>query len=354
MAKEKRKKDESRRHDHAKEGLPLVAPDVIEQDYPDGIDNIIPTRGYQMLPMVGLGGSAGSIPALQSFFSRMPADSGLVFVVIVHLSADHESILHEILGRFTKMKVVQAEDGQKVQANQVYVIPPGKHLTAMDGELKLTVINPERGKRMAVDLFFRTLADTHGPHSTAVILSGADGDGALGIKRVKERGGLTIAQDPDEAEHPSMPRTSIDGGMVDWILRVEDMPSRLIEYHANAKKLRLPSEEGPQPAKAPPIATQADENALHEVLAYLRTRTGRDFSYYKRATVVRRVSRRMQVNGVATLPEYLAFIRTHPGEAGALQQDLLISVTNFFRDREAWDALEPELAKLFANKSTNE
>jgi two-component system, chemotaxis family, CheB/CheR fusion protein len=271
------------------DGLPLIAPDVIEQDQPDEIDNIIPTRGYQMIPMVGLGGSAGSIPALQNFFTRMPADSGFAFVVIVHLSSEHESILAEILGRFTKMNVVQATDGQIVEANHVYVIPPGKHLTATNGNLKLTDVQPERGKRMVVDLFFRTLADTHGPHSTAVILSGADGDGALGIKRVKERGGLTIAQDPEEAEHPSMPRTSIDGGMVDWILRVEEMPARLIEYFANAKRLVLPPEDGPQPAKAPPISPKAEENALRDVLTYLRTRTGRDFSYYKRATVVRRV-----------------------------------------------------------------
>lgn len=307
-----------------------------------------------MLPMVGVGGSAGSIPALQNFFSRMPADSGLAFVVIIHLATEHESILHEILQRFTSMPVTQATDGDTVKANHVYVIPPGKHLIACDGRLKLTAIQPERGKRMAVDLFFRTLADTHGPHSTAVILSGADGDGALGIKRVKERGGLTIAQDPEEADHPSMPRTAIDGGMVDWVLRVEEMPKRLMEYHACAKKLRLPSEEGPQPAKATPASPEADESALREVLTYLRTRTGRDFTYYKRATVVRRVSRRMQVNGVPTLPEYLAFIRTHPGEAGALQQDLLISVTNFFRDREAWEALEAELPRLFAGKSTND
>src|SRR5207253_893304 len=143
------------------------------------------------------------------------------------------------------------------------------------------------------DLFFRTLADSRGPNAAAIILSGADGDGALGIKRIKERGGLTIAQDPDQAEHPSMPRTAIDTGMVDWVLPVEEMPARLMEYRANAQRLRLPSEEGPQPAKVPPTAPEEDENALREVLAHLRSRTGRDFSYYKRATIVRRVSRRM-------------------------------------------------------------
>jgi two-component system, chemotaxis family, CheB/CheR fusion protein len=278
----------------------------------------------------------------------MPANSGMTFVVIVHLSPDHGSVLHEILRRFTSMSVVQAEDGQKAEPNIVYVIPPGKHLTASNGHLELTPLQPERGKRVAVDLFFRTLGDTHGPNATAVILSGADGDGALGIKRVKERGGLTIVQDPDEAEHPSMPRTAIDGGMVDWVLRVDEMPVRLMEYRENARRLVLPSEEGPQPAKAPAVAPDAEENALREVLSYLRTRTGRDFSYYKRATVVRR----MQVNGTTTVPEYLTFLRTHPGEAGALQQDLLISVTNFFRDRDPFEALEAEIPKLFTNEGT--
>src|SRR4051794_5557185 len=131
--------EENQQRDPARsDGLPLITPDVIEQDFPDRMDDIIPTHGYQMLPMGGLGGSAGCIGALQEFFTRMPAESGMAFVVIVHLSSEHESVLHEILGRYTKMKVLQATDGQKVEANTVYVIPPGKHLTATDGHLALT------------------------------------------------------------------------------------------------------------------------------------------------------------------------------------------------------------------------
>src|SRR5262249_6494724 len=158
-------------------------------------------RGYQMTPMVGLGGSAGCIHALTEFFRAMPPDSGMVFVVIIHLSPTHESSMADLLGRSTAMKVVQATDGQKVAPNHVYVIPPGKYLVTVNGHLKLSEFEGERGKRVAVDLFFRSLADTHGPRAAAVILSGADGDGALGIKRIKERGGLTIAQDPDQAEY---------------------------------------------------------------------------------------------------------------------------------------------------------
>ena len=196
------------------------------------------------------------------------------------------------------------------------------------------------------------MADTHGPHSAAIVLSGADGDGAIGIKRIKERGGLTIAQDPDEAEHAGMPRAAIATGMVDWVLQVGAMPARLVKYHELATRLKLPPEIGPQPAKSAPVhPSVADaELALRDVLAFLRTRTRRDFSYYKRATILRRIGRRLQVNGIDDLPTYLEFLRTNPGEAGALLQDMLISVTNFFRDREAFDALALEIPSLFRGK----
>ncbi len=327
-----------------------MPPDVIEEEQADEIDNIVPTRGYQMTPMVALGGSAGGIPALLEFFKAMPGDSGMVFVVVLHLSPEHHSTIPELLGRGTPMKVVQARDGERVQENMVYVIPPGKHLATVDGHLRLFELERQKGRRVAVDLFFRSLADTHGPHATAIVLSGADGDGAIGLKRIKERGGLTIAQDPDEAEHPSMPRAAIDTGMVDWVLPVREMPARLLGYHHMEQALRLPPEDGPQPAAPAAPVPDESETSLREVLSFLRTRTGRDFSYYKRATILRRISRRMQVNGVDDLSDYLTFLRTHPGEAGALLHDLLISVTNFFRDRDAFAALEAQIPELFRNK----
>ena len=304
-----------------------------------------------MIPMVGLGGSAGSIQAMTEFFQDMPADSGLSFVVVLHLSPTHQSTLPELLGRSTKMPVVAATDGLKVAINHVYVIPPGKYLAAVDGHLKLTDFERERGKRVAVDLFFRSLADTHGPNAAAVVLSGADGDGALGIKRIKERGGLTIVQDPQEAEYAEMPRASIDTGMIDWVLDIKDMPNRLLRYFHSRDRLRLPPEDGPQPLPTEAPSVDEGESALRDVLVFLRMRTGRDFSYYKRATILRRIARRMQVNGVDDLPAYLNFLRTHSGEAGALLQDLLITVTNFFRDRDVFDALEKQIPQLFQNKS---
>jgi two-component system CheB/CheR fusion protein len=309
---------------------------------------------YEAIPMVGLGGSAGSIQALLTFFRVMPADSGMVFVVILHLSPEHDSTLPALIQRVTAMPTIQVHDSVKVQANTIYVIPPGKALASADGRLRVVEMQAGRGRRVAVDLFFRTLADTHGPNAAAIVLSGADSDGALGIKRIKERGGLTIAQDPDEAEHSSMPRAAIQTGMVDWVLRVEQMPARLLGYYRIGAELRLPPEDGPSPAELAEPEPLEGEAALREVLRFLRARTARDFSYYKRATILRRISRRMQVNGIDGLPEYLEHLRTHPGEAGALLQDLLISVTNFFRDRESFDALAERIPEIFRDKGPND
>lgn len=314
-------------------------------------DDIVPNHGYRKTPVVGLGGSAGSIEALQAFFTTMPEQSGMAFVVVIHLSPDHESMLTELLQRCTRMKVVKVENTLTVQPGTVYVIPPGRLLQSQDGELKLAPIPDGRARHVVIDIFFRTLADSHGAHAAAVVLSGLDGDGAIGIKRIKERGGLTIAQDPDQAAHASMPRTAIDTGMVDWVLPVEDMPARLLSYFRLEQAVELPPEEVPPETAA---AAKPDESELRDVLNFLRTRTGRDFANYKRATVLRRIGRRMQVNGVDNLAAYLNCLRTRPGECGALLQDLLISVTNFFRDPDCFAALEAHIPSLFAGKGPND
>ena len=304
-----------------------------------------------MQTVVGLGGSAGSIGALQAFFSRMPVDSGLAFVVVLHLSPEHESSLAALLRNVTPMRVVQVSEAVTAEANCVYVIPPGKNLLMADGQLVLNDLRHDNGKRSAVDIFFRTLADTHGPRSAAIVLSGSGGDGAIGIKRIKENGGLTVVQEPGEAEHDGMPRSAIATGMVDWVLPVAEMPNRLLEYQRIQGRIRLPEENLPVLTG---IEESDDENALRETLSFLRMRTGHDFSCYKRGTILRRIGRRMQVNSIEELPAYLAFLRLHPSEAMALLQDLLISVTNFFRDQEAFQALQSELPKLFADKSSDD
>jgi two-component system, chemotaxis family, CheB/CheR fusion protein len=217
-----------------------LTPDIAEQDNRDLIDNVVPTRGYDLVPVVGLGGSAGSIEALQEFFSAMPPDSGLAFVVVIHLSAEHESILAELIQNRTSMRVMQVQQNEQVLPDVVYVIPPRKALRTLNGEIQLSDLERPHGNHMAVDIFFRTLADTHGPHSAAIVLSGMDGDGAIGIKRIKERGGLTIAQDPEEASSGGMPHAAIHTGMVDWVLPVQDMPARLQTYFHLEKHLKLP------------------------------------------------------------------------------------------------------------------
>ena len=316
------------------------APDHAEEELAELIDDAVPTRSYAMLPMVGLGGSAGGIAALQAFFEATPAETGLTFVVVMHLAADHESMLPAILQRATRMPVHQVRDSVRVEANHVYVIPPGKTIASANGYLQCADITPERGRRVAVDLFFRTLADTHGPRAAAIVLSGADGDGAIGIKRIKERGGLTIAQDPDEAEHAGMPRAAIATGMIDWVLRVAEMPARVGRYHELLGRLKLPPETGPQPAQAVAVAADDRELALRDVLAYLRRADRARLQLLQAGDASCAGSPgACSVNGIEELSAYLAFLRTHPGEAGALLQDLLISVTNFFRDRDGFDAL---------------
>lgn len=320
---------------------------------PAGEDDVSPSSHHELVPVVALGGSAGSIEALQAFFEDVPAECPVAFVVAVDLDPEHGSKLPELIGRRTALPVLQLTRHEPVRSGTVYVIPPRKLIRMEGGALALEEREAEPDRPITVDLLFRTLADSHGAHSAAVVLSGADGDGAIGIKRVKERGGLTVAQDPEECGHPAMPRSAIATGMVDWTLPVADMVPRLLAYFRLERHLRLPSEVAP-PASPAAGREGDDEATLREILAFLRTRTGRDFTGYKRATIVRRIARRMQVNGTDHLTGYLNFLRTRPAEAPALLQDLLISVTNFFRDPDCFQGLEPHLRELLRGKAAGE
>lgn len=305
------------------------------------------------LIVVGVGASAGGIQALQDFFQNTPTDGGMAYVVILHLSPEHESHLAELLGRVTSMPVQQVTESVKLERNQVYVIPPAKHLSMEDGTLHLTTPDPTRGRRVAIDMFFRTLASAHGPESVAVVLSGTGADGALGLKHVKEAGGLTLAQEPEDAEQDGMPRNAIATGMVDYILPARSMPSQILSYWNTSRRMRLPDEASPTPLQRD--NTQDAEAALRDILAHVRVQTGHDFSHYKRATVLRRVGRRLQVNELEDLPSYLDFLRRHPSESNDLLNDLLVSVTQFFRDTAAWTAVERDvIPRLFENKGHDE
>src|SRR3954468_24686088 len=278
------------------------------------------------MAVVGLGASAGGIAPLQQFFGDMDPESGLAFVVVMHLSPDHESNLASILQARTSMPVTQVSEAVKVRPNHVYVIPPNHQLTFEDSTLHLMPPQQPLGRRVTIDLFFRTLAQAYGQRAVCVILSGTDSDGVIGLKHIRAQGGLTIVQDPNEAEYDSMPATAISTGMVDWVLPVSEMSAKLLEFVTNENRMKLPPEipDGAPDEKvddAPGGETVSDETrstedeeAIGKVLADVRAQTGHDFQHYKRATVLRRIARRLQVNSLETIPQYLGFLRTHPSE----------------------------------------
>jgi two-component system CheB/CheR fusion protein len=299
--------------------------------------------------VVGIGGSAGGITALKEFFSRVQPDNGIAYVVIMHLSPQHESNLAQVLQAQTAIPVTQVTETLRVEPDHVYVIPPNKYLMIEDSNIKLT--EPERirgGGHSSIDLFFRTLADTYGKTAVSVILSGTGTDGILGLRRIKEEGGFAIAQDPDEAEYDSMPRNAINAGLIDLVMRAEDIPERLKSLRAGLQQIQMPVSEEEEP---PP---ETDEDIL-EVLKLVRQRTGNDFTQYKRPTMMRRIGRRLQVHNLPNIGSYLAFLREHSDEIPMLLRDLLITVTNFFRDRDAFEALRQEaIPKLFAGKTATD
>lgn len=309
-------------------------------------EEVLPGEGSVPFPIVGIGASAGGLKALQQFFTQMPADTGMAFVVILHLSPEYESNLAGVLQQTTAMPVTQVTEAVRVEPNHVYVIPPTRQLSMSNDTIQLEDLIELPGRRASVDLFFRTLAETQGRRAAAIVLSGTGADGAVGIKRIKERGGVTLAQDPQEAEFDGMPRSTIATGLVDFVLPVGEMPETLMTYWRSGETVNLPVTD------TPPAIDEAE--ALREVFYLLRTRTGHDFSQYKRPTLMRRIGRRMQVTAVTDLPAYLEVVRTHPEEVQALLRDLLISVTNFFRDREAWLALEAIIPEIFRNKNAGD
>ncbi|MDO9405787.1 MAG: CheR family methyltransferase [Polaromonas sp.] len=294
-------------------------------------------------PVVGIGASAGGLAALLRFFEHMPAGSGMAFVIILHLSPKHESNAAGILQRVTRMPVSQVQEVTAIEANHIYVIPPTHDLSMSDGYLSLTEPVRTRGTHVAIDLFFRTLAQVHQERAICVVMSGTGADGAVGLARIKELGGVTFAQTPDDADHDGMPKAAIATGMVDFVMSAVDMPQQLLDFWANASRIqlpRVPDDDLKVVAPESVEAAQAAETALRDIMALLRSYSKNDFRHYKRATVLRRIERRLQVRSLPDLPAYRDFLRENPDEAKPLLQDMLISVTNFFRDRDAFDALE--------------
>ena len=295
--------------------------------------------------VVGLGASAGGIKALSDFFENVPADSGMAYVVVVHLSPRYESNLPALLQAKASIPVTQITHTVEVEPNHVYVIPPSKYLVIVDGTIKLTEPERQRGAHTSIDLFFRTLARAYGRDAISILLSGTGADGTIGLGQVKEEGGFVIVQDPAEAEYADMPRNAIATSDVDLILRVSDMPAKLMALRDGGQRLQFPD----PPTEETPFSDE-NESALRDLLGLLRMGTGNDFSNYKRPTLIRRIARRMQVHGIHHLNGYLTYVREHPEEVSALMRDLLITVTNFFRDHAAFEALEKQvIPALFAD-----
>lgn len=287
--------------------------------------------------VVGIGASAGGLKALQAFFEAVPAESGMAYVVIMHLDPERESRIAEILQDRAAIPVTQVTGPVTVEADHAYVIPPGHDLELHAGAIRVLARGGEP-QHLPVDLFFRTLAEACGPDAVGVVLSGTGADGTAGIRHLRERGGITVAQAPGEAEHAGMPASAIAGGQVDLVLPAARIPAELV---------RLRRRETPLGAGTPPADTEA---LLAEVFAALRARTGHDFSLYKRTTVLRRLDRRLGFTGAGTLEDYLPLLRGSAAEAAALVRDLLISVSGFFRDPGAFAALERAIPALFEGK----
>ena len=309
----------------------------MEQD-----DLAMPSNADDNLLVVGIGASAGGISALRNFFIQVPEKTGISFIVILHLSPDHDSQLAAILQTVSKIPVLQVTERVQLRADHVYVIPPNRHLVMNDGHVEVLPNLQLEDRRAPVDIFFRTLAESHGRMAACAVLSGTGANGSMGLKRIKENGGAAFAQDPEEAEFKEMPLHSIDTGFVDEILPVSEIPARIILYKQNIGKITLP------------VATSKEQDvkqALRLIFSELHKHTGHDFSDYKRATILRRIERRINVCNLEDLPAYAAFLQQNTKELQSLLKDLLISVTNFFRDKAAFEFIDQQvLPKIFAGK----
>ena len=280
--------------------------------------------------VVGIGASAGGLESFKKFFDVMPADTGLAFVLIQHLDPTHESMMVELLAKHTKMQVSQVTQGTLIEPNRVYIAPAGKYVGVRNRAFMLSEPIERRGLRMPIDHFFRSMAEDLRERAICVILSGTGTEGTLGLRAVKEQGGMAMVQEPASAPHDSMPRSAISTNLVDFIIPVEEMPEVLIRY------TKHPYLDGPT---KPEIEPPKGADHLNAILAVIKARTHQDFRSYKKSTLTRRIERRMGLNHILDADDYVEYLRNNSKEVTQLFKDLLIGVTGFFRESEAWDAL---------------
>jgi two-component system CheB/CheR fusion protein len=297
-------------------------------------------------PIVGIGASAGGLAAFEAFFSGMPADTDpdMAFVLVQHLAPDHKSILSELVKRYTRMEVFQVADGMAVKPNCAYIIPPNRDMAFLNGTLQLLEPAAPRGQRLPIDFFFRSLAQDQHERAICIVFSGTGSDGTQGLRAIKGEGGMAMVQEPKSTEYDGMPRSAIATGLVDYVLPPAEMPAQLIAYAAHVfGKTSLP---------ASPPAPKV-EDALKKIFLLLRAQTGHDFSQYKQSTFGRRIKRRMAVHQIERLDDYVRYLQKTPAEVESLFRDLLIGVTSFFRDTQAFGALQEQaIPRLFAGRPT--
>jgi len=290
-------------------------------------------------PIVGIGASAGGLEALELFLKNVPENTGMAYVVIQHLDPTQKGMLPELLQRIANMKVFQVEDLMKVRPDCVYVIPPNKTMSIFKGVLHLFEPVEARGLRLPVDFFLRSLADDQKEDAVGIILSGMGSDGSIGIRAIKEKNGIVLVQDPETARFDSMPRNAIDSGLVDIVAPPEKLPAELIHFlnHIPLVKSNLNTEV-------------KDKSALDKIIILLRTHTGNDFSLYKKNTVYRRIERRMGVHKIDGIFSYVHLLQENPKEVHILFKELMIGVTNFFRDAPVWEKLKKKVFPALIEK----
>jgi len=279
----------------------------------------------EKFPIVGIGASAGGLEALEQFLTNVPAKSGMAYVVIQHLDPTQKGMLPELLQRITAMKVCQVTDRMPVKINCVYVIPPNKSMSILNGVLYLFEPVETRGMRLPIDFFLRSLADDRRDMSVGVILSGMGSDGSAGLRAIKEKNGIVVVQDPADAKFDSMPRSAIDIVLADIVAEASELPGRLLEFLKHFPAIRSNRD-----------AEIKDRGSLEKIIILLRTFTGNDFSLYKKNTLYRRIERRMSVHKIDKIASYVHFLQGNPKEVEILFKELLIGVTTFFRDPSVW------------------
>jgi two-component system CheB/CheR fusion protein len=304
-------------------------------------------KSDNLFPVVGIGASAGGLDAFKKLLRAIPEGSGMAYVLVQHLDPNHESMLPDILQKVTKIPVLEIADDIKVEPDHVYIMPSNKIMLASDGILKLAP-RPAKSKterHLPIDLFFSSLAEVHQSHAIGVVLSGTASDGTLGLRAIKDHGGITFAQDEDSAAYNGMPQSAIQAGVVDFILPPDQIPAKLLEVARNAKVVTTSEQD----------SLLDDEESYRQIISLLRIRKGTDFTYYKQTTIQRRILRRMTINKYKEAVVYLGYLKENKQEQDLLYQDLLIQVTDFFRDPKTFENLSATIFPLILkNKAPGE